>query len=189
MSLAQQTRDVDPVLGECWADVEDGGPTFTQHWVNVSCILGWTRTDPPPQTPPPPPPGWGGDPLSPVITRWYCLTTNHCDRNSLSWKTHPSIRDVDWALFYCWASVSALSQRPTTVSRTAHQVSTQSVEPDGTLQQLRQFATVLITNWPNNWFWPSHGPVMFRARSIYSTDQFTLWFIMRFWQIAFPQLP
>ena len=24
---------------QCWADVEDGGPTLKQHWVNVSCFL------------------------------------------------------------------------------------------------------------------------------------------------------
>ena len=35
----QQTRDVDPMLGYCWAN-EDGEPTLTQHWVNVTCLLG-----------------------------------------------------------------------------------------------------------------------------------------------------
>ena len=38
----QQTRYIDPVLGQCWATVCDGGPTLTQHWVDVSCLL-WTR--------------------------------------------------------------------------------------------------------------------------------------------------
>ena len=28
------------MLFECWASVEDGGPTFKQHWVNASCLLG-----------------------------------------------------------------------------------------------------------------------------------------------------
>ena len=28
------------MLFYCWADVEDGGPTLKQHWVNVSCLLG-----------------------------------------------------------------------------------------------------------------------------------------------------
>ena len=37
---SQQTRDVDPMLFLCWADVGDGGPTLKQHWVNVSCLLG-----------------------------------------------------------------------------------------------------------------------------------------------------
>ena len=27
-------------LTQCWANVEDGGPTLKQHWVNVSCFLG-----------------------------------------------------------------------------------------------------------------------------------------------------
>ena len=25
------------MLCQCWASVVDGGPTLTQHWVNVSC--------------------------------------------------------------------------------------------------------------------------------------------------------
>ena len=28
-------------LNQCWADVEDGGPTLKQHWFNVSCLLGY----------------------------------------------------------------------------------------------------------------------------------------------------
>ena len=35
----QQTRNVHPMLGYCWTSVEDGDPMFTQHWVNVSCLL------------------------------------------------------------------------------------------------------------------------------------------------------
>ena len=35
----KQTRDIHPVLVECWASVVDGGPTFNQQWVNVSCLL------------------------------------------------------------------------------------------------------------------------------------------------------
>ena len=31
--------DVDPMLGSCWANVEDGGPTLTQHWFQFSCLL------------------------------------------------------------------------------------------------------------------------------------------------------
>ena len=27
----KQTRDDEPMLVECWADVADGGPTFNQH--------------------------------------------------------------------------------------------------------------------------------------------------------------
>ena len=36
----QQTRDVEPMLIECWSIVFDSGPTFNQHWLNVSCLLG-----------------------------------------------------------------------------------------------------------------------------------------------------
>ena len=28
------------MLFQCWAGVEDGGPTLKQHWVNASCLLG-----------------------------------------------------------------------------------------------------------------------------------------------------
>ena len=38
--LTQQTRDIEAMLGQCWADVVDGGPTLNQHWFNVSCLLG-----------------------------------------------------------------------------------------------------------------------------------------------------
>ena len=38
--LSQQTRDVEPMLFWCWANVEDGGSTLKQHWFNVSCLLG-----------------------------------------------------------------------------------------------------------------------------------------------------
>ena len=34
------TRHVDPMLSWCSASVADAGPTSTQHWVNVSCLLG-----------------------------------------------------------------------------------------------------------------------------------------------------
>ena len=39
-SLAQQTRYIEPILSQCWADVVDGGPTLRQHcWFNVLCML------------------------------------------------------------------------------------------------------------------------------------------------------
>ena len=41
---SQQTRDVQPMLFECWANVVDGGPTFKQHWLNVSCLLRYNYT-------------------------------------------------------------------------------------------------------------------------------------------------
>ena len=44
MNPAQQARDVEPLLFKCWANVEDGGSTLKQHWLNVSCLLGdWTQ--------------------------------------------------------------------------------------------------------------------------------------------------
>ena len=33
---SQQTRDVNPMLFYCRADVRDGWPTFKQHWIIVS---------------------------------------------------------------------------------------------------------------------------------------------------------
>ena len=43
---AQQTRDIEPMLGQCRADVVDVGPALTQHWFNVSCLLGeiWAKS-------------------------------------------------------------------------------------------------------------------------------------------------
>ena len=35
----QQTRDVVPVLGQCWASVVDGGPALAQYRDNVSRLL------------------------------------------------------------------------------------------------------------------------------------------------------
>ena len=47
-SVSQQTRHIDPVLVQCWADVVDVHTLFqrllatlVQHWVCVSCLLGW----------------------------------------------------------------------------------------------------------------------------------------------------
>ena len=37
---AQQTRNVDPVLVQCWASVADDGPTLNQQRTNVPCLLG-----------------------------------------------------------------------------------------------------------------------------------------------------
>ena len=37
---AQQTRDINPMLAQCWPNVCDAGLTSYQHWVNVSCLLG-----------------------------------------------------------------------------------------------------------------------------------------------------
>ena len=35
-----QTRNIQPMLVQCWASVEDDGPTLYQHWLNVLCLLG-----------------------------------------------------------------------------------------------------------------------------------------------------
>ena len=37
---SQQTRGIQPKLFQCWASVEDAGPTLKQHMVNVPCLLG-----------------------------------------------------------------------------------------------------------------------------------------------------
>ena len=31
---SQQTRDIRPLLLQCWANVVDGGPTLNQHWLD-----------------------------------------------------------------------------------------------------------------------------------------------------------
>ena len=35
-----KTRDIEPMLVECWSSICDAGPTFKQHWFSVSCFLG-----------------------------------------------------------------------------------------------------------------------------------------------------
>ena len=37
--LTQITRDVGPMLGQSCPSFYDAGPTLTQHWTNVSCLL------------------------------------------------------------------------------------------------------------------------------------------------------
>ena len=44
-STAQKRRDIEPMLFECWASVEDGGPAFNQHWFNVSFLFGRFRNE------------------------------------------------------------------------------------------------------------------------------------------------
>ena len=39
IGISQQTRWIEPMLGQCRADVKDDGPTLAQHWVNVPCFL------------------------------------------------------------------------------------------------------------------------------------------------------
>ena len=38
--ISLQTRYIEPMLSWCWPSVVDDGPTSTQHWLNVSCLLG-----------------------------------------------------------------------------------------------------------------------------------------------------
>ena len=38
---SQQTRDIEPLLDQCWSTVYDAGPTLIQQWLNVSCLLTW----------------------------------------------------------------------------------------------------------------------------------------------------
>ena len=35
------TQDIDPMLGQRWTSVYNAGPTLPQHWINVSCLLGY----------------------------------------------------------------------------------------------------------------------------------------------------
>ena len=41
-AITQQTRDIHPMPFQCWASVEDGGPTVKRCWVNAACLLGIT---------------------------------------------------------------------------------------------------------------------------------------------------
>ena len=38
---SQQTRDIHPMLFQCWLIVSDAGPTLKHHWVNAPCFLGF----------------------------------------------------------------------------------------------------------------------------------------------------
>ena len=40
----QQTRDIYPMLKQCWSTVYNASPTLVQHWVDVSCFLGRNAT-------------------------------------------------------------------------------------------------------------------------------------------------
>ena len=40
---SQQTRDMKPMLVCCWANFVNGGRTLTQHWLHVSCLLGYSN--------------------------------------------------------------------------------------------------------------------------------------------------
>ena len=38
--ITQQIGGIHPMLFQCWASVEDGGPALKQHRMNASCLLG-----------------------------------------------------------------------------------------------------------------------------------------------------
>ena len=40
LERSRKTRDIEPLLVQCWASVVDGEPTLNQQWLNVSCLLG-----------------------------------------------------------------------------------------------------------------------------------------------------
>ena len=40
----QQTRDIEPMVGQFLASVVDDGPTLTNTWVDVSCLLWRLRS-------------------------------------------------------------------------------------------------------------------------------------------------
>ena len=54
LMFAQQIRDIKPMLGQCWADVADDGPTLSQNWfivpVGIELIIDLVS---PPQMPVP----------------------------------------------------------------------------------------------------------------------------------------
>ena len=41
VGCSQQSRDIRPMLNQRGPSVVDDGPTLIQHWVNVSCLLGY----------------------------------------------------------------------------------------------------------------------------------------------------
>ena len=36
----QKTRDINPLLAQCWSTVYDAGPTLTKQWVNILFLFG-----------------------------------------------------------------------------------------------------------------------------------------------------
>ena len=44
LCYTQQTGGIHPMLFQCWASVEDGGPTLIQHWVksSPSPVIKWS---------------------------------------------------------------------------------------------------------------------------------------------------
>ena len=40
-STSQQTRGIHPMLVQCWASVEDSGPTLKHHWMKSPVFARW----------------------------------------------------------------------------------------------------------------------------------------------------
>ena len=39
LHLAQQVRNINPILEQCWTSVVDGGPTLVQYWGDEACLM------------------------------------------------------------------------------------------------------------------------------------------------------
>ena len=48
-AASHRTRDVEPMLFQCWPTVCDAGPTLNQHWT-ILCLLVWWVASPTAQT-------------------------------------------------------------------------------------------------------------------------------------------
>ena len=44
VNCMRNRRDVEPMLGQCWADVGDGGPALTRHWFIVCWVPSFQYT-------------------------------------------------------------------------------------------------------------------------------------------------
>ena len=42
-STSTRTQDVEPILGQCWADVVDAGPALTRLWFNGLCLRDYVE--------------------------------------------------------------------------------------------------------------------------------------------------
>ena len=80
---------------QCWASVVDGGPTLSQHWSSVSCLLEWCCH----------PTGDIGPMLVYSLRRWPNIepALEHVSC-LLGWCCHPT-GDIGPMMVYSWASV------------------------------------------------------------------------------------
>ena len=83
----QQTRDIAPMLIQCWAGVVDGGPILNQHWCNVSCLLGRTQQKR----------GIGPNDMVPREPKWLAMYWRRKRRNI--WGNIPEISlNIRWCI-------------------------------------------------------------------------------------------